>query len=251
MDDKFVDKLLDELIHEAVKQPTKEEPDTIKDEEITFSEEHEQKMQELFASVRKKERLTQAFSVTTKVAAVIVVATALIVFTPTAINAWKEKIKEFFIKEEAEYSWIKFGDPSEADGFNVVHSGEDNGLNDMLSVSSGDLKVDFLGYVPEGFEVSEVVKDKPFSRLIALKKYENVLTIRITKESSKAMDTENQELIKIKIGNKKMYQTQKNNDTIIILENNGYVFKVLGTAEYKEIIKVIENINYEKVENIF
>ena len=33
--------------------------------------------------------------------------------------------------------------------------------------------------------------------------------------------------------------------------NNGNIFKITGSMEYEEIIKVIENINYEKIENIF
>ena len=99
MSERDVDKKLDELLDEAIPIYEKGKNEE-KIEEISFSKEHEAKMEKMFERIKRKEDFLDMAKVVTKVAAVLVVAFVLLGTFEPSNSAWKKRITEFFVKDE-------------------------------------------------------------------------------------------------------------------------------------------------------
>lgn len=241
------DKILDELITEAVKDCEIIENEEELNSEVVFSKEHTDKMNKLFEQVRQKERLAQILKISKRVAIIVIVFSVTVALLTPKISAWKERIKEFFIKEEDKYSWIVYGDPAGANGYNTEY----HDISPDKSDKSGDKLTDILGYIPEGYE-AKILDNSIKSKLIELTNAKKLIRIKVTNSSAKALNTENLDIQSEKINEMDIYFINEDGKYTYTWERDNIVYRVMGKEINKELlIEIIKSINYEKIKNIF
>lgn len=243
MKEQNVDKKLDELLDEAIPIYLKRK-DVPKNEEISFSEEHEKNMQKIFESVDKKEKVHETIKIMCKVAAVFICAIVILGMTEPSNSAWKFKITEFFVKEEkeSEYSWVVYGD-----------SGDSYELNfNVQKDKDKTYKITFLDYLPDGYTLS-VNADNKKSKYFELSNGKSMISVKISKESNiKAIDTENVYSENILFNGITMNHFAKDETCSYTWFKDEYLFRFYGkNIEHEEMTKIIENINYDEIEKVF
>ena len=206
---------------------------------MDFSEEHKQKMNALFESVKAKEK-KKTSRVVLKSVAIIILGVVVIMgaFTPK-IKAWKEKILQFFIKDKEKYSWISYGDPSETEG--LVEKDDEYYKKIISSI---------FGYIPEGYEC-EIKEYTPRVLRINLIGHEDVLTVKVSSTTNNAIDTERVDSEHIVINGVELTYYYTNGINLFTWNNDNCVYDLHSTASKEELIKIIENINYQEIKNIF
>lgn len=243
MSERDVDKKLDELLDEAIpiyeKGKNKE-----KIEEISFSKEHEAKMKKMFERVKRKEDFLDMAKVVTKVAAVLVVAFVLLGTFEPSNSAWKKRITEFFVKDEGTgYSWIVYDDSGDSYKLNFDAQKKNTGKN---------YKITFFNYLPDGYTL--IIKtNNSVNKYFQLESNEKVISVKISESLSvKALDTEDTESEKININNIETTHYIKDDICSYTWFKDGYLFRFYGkNVEGDEMIKIIENINYDEIDKIF
>lgn len=243
MKEQNVDKKLDELLDEAIPIYLKRK-DVPKNEEISFSEEHEKNMQKIFESVDKKEKVHETIKIMCKVAAVFICAIVILGMTEPSNSAWKFKITEFFVKEEkeSEYSWVVYGD-----------SGDSYELNfDAQRDVNKKYKITFMNYLPDGYTLSINVDNKRI-KYFKLKNDNKEISVKISKEVNlKTLDTENADSEEDIINGITMAHYSKKDTCSYAWFKDNYLFRFYGeNVEHEEMTKIIENINYDEIEKVF
>lgn len=243
MKEQNVDKKLDELLDEAIPIYLKRK-DVPKNEEISFSEEHEKNMQKIFESVDKKEKVHETIKIMCKVAAVFICAIVILGMTEPSNSAWKFKITEFFVKEEkeSEYSWVVYGD-----------SGDSYELNfNVQKDKDKTYKITFLDYLPDGYTLKVNVDNKRI-KYFKLKNDNKEISVKISKEVNlKTLDTENADSENIVFNGINMSHFAKEETCSYAWFKDDYLFRFYGkNIEHEEMTKIIENINYDEIEKVF
>lgn len=243
MKEQNVDKKLDELLDEAIPIYLKRK-DVPKNEEISFSEEHEKNMQKIFESVDKKEKVHETIKIMCKVAAVFICAIVILGMTEPSNSAWKFKITEFFVKEEkeSEYSWVVYGD-----------SGDSYELNfNVQKDKDKTYKITFLDYLPDGYTL-RVNADNKKTKYFKLIDGEKIISVKISKERNiKTLDTENVNNESVVINGIRMSHFLKENMCSYAWFKDDFLFRFYGeNIEHEEMTKIIENIDYDEIEKVF
>ncbi len=243
MSERDVDKKLDELLDEAIPIYEKGKNEE-KIEEISFSKEHEAKMKKMFERVKRKEDFLDMAKVVTKVAAVLVVAFVLLGTFEPSNSAWKKRITEFFVKDEGTgYSWIVYDDSGDSYKLNFDAQKKNTGKN---------YKITFFNYLPDGYTL--IIKtNNSVNKYFQLESNEKVISVKISESLSvKALDTEDTESEKININNIETTHYIKDDICSYTWFKDGYLFRFYGkNVEGDEMIKIIENINYDEIDKIF
>lgn len=238
-----VNRKLDELLDEAIPMYEKRKNEE-KFEDIAFSKEHEAKMKKIFDGVRRKEKFYDVAKVTTRVAAVIIVAFVLLGTFEPSNSAWKKKITEFFIKDEGTgYSWVVYGDSGDSYELNFGTKKKNN----------KKCKITFLNYLPNGYTL-DVKSDNEINKYFHLKGNNNCdILIKISKNSNlKALDTENASNEKVIVSGIEMNYYAKGNMCSYAWLKDSYLFRFYGkNIEEYEMTKIVENIDYDEIEKIF
>lgn len=242
MKEQNVDKKLDELLDEAIPIYLKRK-DVPKNEEISFSEEHEKNMQKIFESVDKKEKVHETIKIMCKVAAVFICAIVILGMTEPSNSAWKFKITEFFVKTDSTgYSWVVYGD-----------SGDSYELKfDAQRDVNKKYKITFMNYLPDGYTLSINVDNKRI-KYFKLKNDNKEISVKISKEVNlKTLDTENADSEKDIINGIAMAHYSKKDTCSYAWFKDNYLFRFYGeNVEHEEMTKIIENINYDEIEKVF
>ena len=243
MSERDVDKKLDELLDEAIPIYEKGKNEE-KIEEISFSKEHEAKMKKMFERVKRKEDFLDMAKVVTKVAAVLVVAFVLLGTFEPSNSAWKKRITEFFVKDEGTgYSWIVYDDSGDSYKLNFDAQKKNTGKN---------YKITFFNYLQDGYTL--IIKtNNSVNKYFQLESNEKVISVKISESLSvKALDTEDTESEKININNIETTHYIKDDICSYTWFKDGYLFRFYGkNVEGDEMIKIIENINYDEIDKIF
>lgn len=242
MKEQNVDKKLDELLDEAIPIYLKRK-DVPKNEEISFSEEHEKNMQKIFESVDKKEKVHETIKIMCKVAAVFICAIVILGVTEPSNSAWKFKITEFFVKTDStDYSWVVYGD-----------SGDSYELNfNAQKDASKKYKITFLNYLPDGYTL-RVNADNKKTKYFKLIDGEKIISVKISKERNiKTLDTENVNNESVVINGIRMSHFLKENMCSYAWFKDDFLFRFYGeNIEHEEMTKIIENIDYDEIEKVF
>lgn len=243
MSERDVDKKLDELLDEAIPIYEKGKNEE-KIEEISFSKEHEAKMEKMFERIKRKEDFLDMAKVVTKVAAVLVVAFVLLGTFEPSNSAWKKRITEFFVKDEGTgYSWIVYDDSGDSYKLNFDAQKKNTGKN---------YKITFFNYLPDGYTL--IIKtNNSVNKCFQLESNGKVISVKISESLSvKALDTEDTESEKININNIETTHYIKDDICSYTWFKDGYLFRFYGkNVENDEMIKIIENINYDEIDKIF
>lgn len=242
MSERDVDKKLDELLDEAIPIYEKGKNEE-KIEEISFSKEHEAKMEKMFERIKRKEDFLDMAKVVTKVAAVLVVAFVLLGTFEPSNSAWKKRITEFFVKDEGTgYSWVIYGD-----------SGDSYELNfDTQKKTNRKYKITFFDYLPSGYTLN-IKSNNNINKYFQLKSDTKIISAKISKDTNmKALDTENTESEKITIDGINVNYYFKDDMSSYTWFKDDYLFRFYGkNVEDDEMTKIIENINYDEIDKIF
>lgn len=242
MSERDVDKKLDELLDEAIPIYEKGKNEE-KIEEISFSKEHEAKMEKMFERIKRKEDFLDMAKVVTKVAAVLVVAFVLLGTFEPSNSAWKKRITEFFVKdEETGYSWVVYGD-----------SGDSYELNfDTQKKTNRKYRITFFDYLPSGYTLN-IKSNNNINKYFQLKSDTKIISAKISKDTNmKALDTENTKSEKVTIDGINVNYYIKDNMCSYTWFKDDYLFRFYGkNVEDDEMTKIIENINYDEIDKIF
>ncbi len=107
-----------------------------------------------------------------------------------------------------------------------------------------------IGYVPEGYILSESVEDPGFRQYVYMTETGEYLVIEIStsKGSGIGLDNENSDLEKFSPNGKDMYISYNDTDQYgsVVFGNKMYVVSVSGLVAKDELIKVAENITSKK-----
>lgn len=243
------DKKLDELLNATLPTYVKMKNENVNDtnEEVVFSKEHEENMRKLFENMKSGKRKTYSNSRTNvakrlipKVAIILIAAYAIFgVFMPSN-SAWKERITKFFVQDEGTgYSWILYGDP---DDLYDLRFGEKN--------DGKSYKISFLKYLPKGYTINKITNTSR-SKYFKLENNNSKIYFKIIVASNNTLDNEETGNDVIEINNRKIYCRQKENEITFSWNDNKLVYNLHGNIEYDELIKIIENIDYEEIDKIF
>lgn len=229
MSERDVDKKLDELLDEAIPIYEKGKNEE-KIEEISFSKEHEAKMEKMFERIKRKEDFLDMAKVVTKVAAVLVVAFVLLGTFEPSNSAWKKRITEFFVKDEGTgYSWIVYDDSGDSYKLNFDAQKKNTGKN---------YKITFFNYLPDGYTL--IIKtNNSVNKYFQLESNGKVISVKISESLSvKALDTEDTESEKININNIETTHYIKDDICSYTWFKDGYLFRFYGkNVENDEMIK--------------
>lgn len=236
MKKEILDTILDNMLKDAIPKYL-EKTDREAKRKVEYSKEHEEKMAKIFAEVRRKERIVETNKMLKRVAIVLIVICVLsIAFNPSICNAWKEKIVEFFIKAQKEYSWIVYDDPAAVD--ELIYN---------PAIDNTHIKIDFLEYIPEGYILEKA--DEKFPWLyINFQKDNSKITLKISATLNTAIDTENTHFEQMSVDETDVYYMLKGDIHSFCWNKDKYILRLNGSVDKEELIKLIEGIDYEKIE---
>lgn len=247
MENKFFDKLLDNVIEEASElYIEKEESGFIEAEEVQFSDTHNQKMKQLFKSVRKNENRKEIVKLAKKVAVIVLCATLITCGLVSTVEAWRKEVIKFIMKNNNDnYMSINFGDVSNFySGDDLYAEDENKEINTYITD-----EIHFL-YLPEGFEFK---KDKNtsykllnFYSFINQEKYLRFMreTLEDRLKDADLEDTYNEKFV---FDDKEVFKITKADKRIYyVWYDEYYLYEVLANIEEKEILKFIENVKILK-----
>lgn len=232
---KIANKVFDEMIEQAVKEYVEEQPEE-NYEKVEFSDDHKGKMNTLFEEVARREEQRKRDYTMLKVAAIFIFAVITISLLSPQISAWRERILKFFMKDKQDYSWVAYGDERD--------------LEELVDDSNKDeYDISFLGYVPEGFKVNKY-EVTPKTLYVRLRKDDKEIIFRISNITNRALDTEETETVHEIINGMDTLFILKDNDKRYIWNVNDSIYDLSGNISKEDLVKIIENIDYEKIEKI-
>lgn len=246
MDNKFFDKLLDNVIEDAAEMYLEKEENSFNEaEEVKFSDTHNQKMKQLFKSVKKNENRKEIVRLAKKIAVIVLCATLITCGLVSTVEAWRKEVIKFIMKNNDDnYMSINFGDTSNFYSGDLYADDENKEINTYITD-----EFHFL-YLPEGFEYK---KDKNasykllnFYSFINQEKYLRFMreTLEDRLKDADLEDTHNEKFVLV---DKEVFKIIKADKRIhYVWYDNEYTYSVLSNLEEKEILKFIENIKILK-----
>ena len=217
-------------------------------EKVKFSKKHKQKMKKLFEDVKNYDFEKIAASDTkgnayqfnvrkfARVAVFIILALLITIMVTPSMVAWRKEELSLYGGESGEYSWILPDDITEI----LENNGE--------SVRGEDLT--FFGYLPEKSVVKtqEIVRNCYYTKI---KVDDKEIMFKVLCNSDRAIDIENTTEEKITIKEKEIFILEKDDVYSFIWYCDEKNYNLMGNLNKNDMIKIIENINYEKIEEIF
>lgn len=235
------DEDLRETLKEYVKD-TESEPT----EKIKFSKRHERNMEEIFKSIENGtlgnfeveendvEEIDECkkkfvFYRVARVAIFILLALVVSLAVAPGIEAWKTDNLNLYEDERGKYAWVLPNDVSEM-------------LNHKIE--SGDEFSGIFGWLPEGAEVKVLKDSSGGSHIIILVGSKNINFKIYDKNISivSDIDKKNSEVI---INDKIISYIKTNENHCFAWNDKERGYKMYGNVEYKEMVRVIGNLNFE------
>ena len=248
------DEMLKETLREYVKD-TESEPT----EKVKFSKRHERNMEAIFKSIEngtlgnfeveedventESDENTKIITINkfnfrrlTKVAIFVILALIVSLVAP-GIEAWRTDDLNLYGENQDEYAWRL-----------------PNDISEMLEVdgTSGEEYLEIFGYLPEGAKIEKVV-DRESSFYLKFDINGTDFILRVLEKNNTIIDSES--TIKKKIYSDNIKTTilcySKLDVDTYVWNDSQKIYRLYGYIEENEILKIIENINYEKIERFF
>ena len=216
---KAIDELLDEAAHITVEKDSSElEMPT---DNISFSDEHEAKMQRLFKSERRKIAAKKFRKYAVRAACIFL---ALIVFscaTIFSVSAWRVRFLNFVLDIGAPGTDYNFTDEKPAPN-----------MDDRLK----------LNYIPEGFVLEDSFNGQQ-SITLSFKKGEDYFYISSDDiKTNFSIDTENGTAEKTKVNDFEAVYTTNSNTNALIWHDDERSYMILGNISKDEIFKIAKGL---------
>ncbi len=191
---------------------------------IEFSKEHEGKIQKLFKTERKKQFSSQATLILKRIAIIFIIISVVSTISILIVEAWRIKYLNFIIEVKDKYSDISL---KEVTFYNNSYKTEDIAF----------------GYIPEGFlvEDTKITDNHLFIQFVNQNNLYFSLDVN-SLDVNLSIDTENANLREILINDGKAVLVEKNNEKILVWNNDKHIFTLIGNIKTSEIIKIAENI---------
>lgn len=243
----------DEILEKSLKEYVKEsEAKTINVPKIRFSKRHEANMEELFKAVengnfgdiednKKDTKSKNIIDFATlkksnyvkyiKIAVFILIALVTSMAIAPTMKAWRKEDISVYSRSRNNYAWLLKNDKTET----------------MESTNSDYQEyMEAFGYLPEGFEIESVVSDS-IARYIKFKNpNEEEIILKINENFNNAVDFKGNYLKKIETSRYEVLFFERESLNIYVWQYNEKDYFIYTKCEFDEIIKMIENINFEK-----
>ena len=223
---KAFDAAMDALIAQACAEMENEIFDKyeekLKDQEISFSKEHNTFMKTLLDAERSKIQKSKHKKIRKHILIAAIIVLTILLALALTVGAFREKIIDFTLDIANKNSEIQFEKEEEI-------FFEKTNMN--------------INYIPEEFEEEKRYTSDGY--VYAKYSYGN-LWFTVEKEivpDNMTIDTENAEITEIKINGSKAVISSKENLTIIVWSKGDYAYTVTGNIEKEELIDISKNIN--------
>lgn len=195
-------------------------------EEVIFSKEHNEKMNELFKKVQIKYNVKKICQYAKRIAIILLVAIVIVGITTFSVEAYRVKFMNYITKFTSNY--IKF-------------SNEEDNQDDSSNIDTSVENVVF-DYLPEGFKLIRSSKNKVITEIEFEKDNLFIRYDSSNTESNFEFDVENAQVEYTKINNIE-YTIIEKDDMISIFWISGNKSNYIeSNVEKEELIKVAENI---------
>lgn len=221
--DEAKERALDDLIKYAVNEAAKEMAEEMPEpKKVEFSKEHEEKMKKLFKQYSKKKKASFRGNIK-KVIIIAAVLTAMLGVSLVSVQAWRVRFINFVMHITDTNTEIRYAEPEE--------SGD--------TYQTEDVK---LGYIPSGFTLSESRggREKLYLKF-ANEEQAFALRIRIG-DSIMNVDTEDADTRKIKVGDKEIFLTEKDDNYTLSWSQSEKAYTLNGNMPEEELLKIAEKI---------
>lgn len=221
-----LNEVLEKLFEEAAHLAEEEIGRKLSENEGTFvpSERHKKQIEALFRRERRKERALRIANYAIRVACILLVCTVIAATPIMSVEAWRVKFMNFVFDSSAPGTEITFGDEK----------------NNYVSVGNVTLH-----YVPEGFtesyastEIGVDIKLESENRYIYFSMHDN--------SGQSIFDTENTTMEHVNVNGFNAVVFEKEKRTILIWNDDYYIYSIAGNIEKAEIIKIAENTEIRK-----
>lgn len=240
------DKEINDIIKQGLEEYAKAETKSEDTANVTFSKEHEEKMQKMFNNMRKENKSNKPadrelvihikFNWLTKVAVAVIVVGVFVSAVSTGIKAWKASRLNSY-EGSGDYSWLLPNDTSE------VY--EQKTTEDAVEY----VKTVFLGLSGEISDI--VIKTNSNVQRISFKYNQKDMFLKYGKSRNIGLDNEAKIVEKIVLNNIEIdkYITEELTTYTWTYEN--MTFSIYGKCNESDIKSLIKSINYEKIETNF
>ena len=246
------DEMLKDALREYVKD-TESEPT----EKIKFSKRHERNMESIFKSIENgtlgnfevvskddcensnvkanAHGISFSYNRFAKVAIFVISAIVVSLAVAPGIEAWRTDELSLYGENQDEYAWLLPNDITE---------------RLEIDVENGEEYLEIFGYLPEGIEIEKIV-DSASSLYIKVNSFDKNVNLRVFENNKPTIDMEFENKRDVFLDDLKIEIYLNNNVETYIWNKNKRMYRLYGDIESTEIIKIIESINYEKVEKFF
>lgn len=238
--DKEINEIIKQGLEEYAKAETK--PETM---EVKFSKEHEEKMKAIFDNMRKANKSKKPedrelvihikFNWLTKVAVAIIVVGVFVSAVSKGIKAWRECKLNSYEGKSGEYSWLLPNDTSE-----------------MYKKKTQEEAEEYVRSIFPGLsgEISEI-EIANYSKTARIKFDYCGFTVSMKIASGMNLGVDKQNNNYTAIEENEGYYSVSGENTSIIWENEGKTYNIYGEFLIEDALKLLDSINYEKIETNF
>ncbi len=214
-----IDILLKAACSSAIDKIFDEMDKSMADEEILFSPQHVNAVNQIFQNERNKKKRRRV-KIGLLLVAIITIMTIL--FSAFMVYAFREKILNFFVTETRLGTIFRY-------------SSDDEDTFDKFDVN--------VGFIPQNFEESQRYNDTNDCLIMYVHNEEYIVVDKMKAPDSYALNTEDAEIKYIDVnGNEAMFSI--NNDvSIITWTENGFVFSVSGNIDNDSLVKVARSVS--------
>ena len=140
------------------------------------------------------------------------------------------------MKDKEKYSLVGYGDVRDAE-------------QSDLSTEMVHYDIPFLAYIPDGFEINRynITSKSMLMKIINQDKY---IYLSLDKVLNRAIDTEDMDYVHEKINGRDVLFHYKDDCNAYVLNLNEEILDIFGNISKEELVKIIEGINYEKLEEL-
>lgn len=190
-----------------------------------FSDEHNRKIKELLKRAEKEENRKKYRRKRLQAAACITLILCVSALTVTQVEAFRLPLIRFF---------SEIGEKSTK--FNM--QGENN-FNLTKKFQEYEPK-----YIPSGFNVDEVNENNKFFFIRYIDEYndQEYIFYYFDSLSTKAMDTEETDVVETELNGNKVYIIEKNNEVRILMYKNMHQLYLRGSISLEEAYNIMESI---------
>lgn len=243
----------DEILTEALR-------DYIKDTEsnaeavpkVKFSERHEKNMEDIFKAVEngelgdfddsqndgtlKKNDLIEvkfkkySFTKFTRIAALILLGLLITLAVTPSMTAWRSEDTEFYGENKDDYAWLLRNDTT-----NVLESSVEN---------SGEY-MEMFGYLPEGFEIKEIIELKSGKRIIIKNNRDEEINLKVLKDTNRAVDMRDKNTKIMYINDIEIKYIKSENKNLFFWNDSNTEYELYSEINYEILYKVLENMKFK------